>query len=93
MTTIGDNFLKDCWELPKLDLSSLGSVDTIGRGFLFGCKSLKTVDLGLEGLGKITTLPVDFLDDFYLKLDAQTRKAMKDLRGAIQMRSINIAKP
>ena len=57
MTAVLDNFLKKCHYLQSpLDLAPLRYVQTIGKGFLYGCSGLRYLDLSpLENLVKFGT--------------------------------------
>ena len=40
VTSIGDNFLSDCFELKSLNLTALSKVTSIGHNFLSNCSKL-----------------------------------------------------
>ena len=59
VTTIDDDFLRDCSELTNVDLSELTGVGTIGDGFLAKCKLIKKLEL--SSFSDITTVGNGFL--------------------------------
>lgn len=59
VTTIGDNFLRNCENLVTLDINKLTNITSIGNFFLYNCKSLATIDLTV--LSNVTSIGNYFL--------------------------------
>ena len=59
IVTVGDNFIRECNTLEKLDLSSRCVITEIGSAFLYDCTSFTT--LNLSGMSTVTNIGSNFL--------------------------------
>ena len=59
LTSLGDDFLRDCYSITSIDLSGLSQVTSIGSSFLSGSSSITSIDL--SGLSQVTRIDIAFL--------------------------------
>ena len=59
VTTIGNNFMRDCAALQSMDLAFASKVVSVGSSFMTGCSAIKSIDL--SPLGRVISVGNDFM--------------------------------